>query len=167
MNKNIISLDISYLQQILKEANFLISCFYNEKNEKVEDSDTLYDMNNFLKTKKDNKINYILLLDRNIFDYIIKSTKKNTLVHRQAIALVIWGISYLSILVLCDIYYDDLIVDKFRAFYNWMKEKSILLLSVLVYAIFLFVKPPYGNIMKFNPKTNRNTIRELENMKKN
>lgn len=231
------------IQNILREADFLVHNFYNLKNDRVHRNDILYDMDDFIRYQIENKKEYILIIDRNIFDYIIKSKNINNLHHKGAIALIMycqylniiiepnlaiyekfirsknikeaskehaifkqihngkkeladfiygddelilykylniqllpynafdknpthWSMLYLSILVLCDIFYDKKIKqkDKFKTFHNYIEVSFVIIIPVYVYAIFLFSDKAYKGIMKFNPTTNKNKKKDIENM---
>lgn len=83
-------ISIYKIASLLKEKNWIIHNFYDIESEKVCDTNIIYDVDSFLKSHKQYGYDYILILDRNVFDYIIKSTEKFNEFHKTAIALILY-----------------------------------------------------------------------------
>lgn len=78
MNKEIIF--FNKIESSLENYDWLVHNFYN-----VEQKEIYRNFNNFNK-----EVKYTLILDRNIFDYIIKSTQSSNELHKTAIKLILY-----------------------------------------------------------------------------
>ncbi len=77
-----------YMQEIievLKQKNWIIHYF------KITD-DEIYSIRDYVYNHEINKVRYQLLIDRNIFQYLVNSIKKNKIkpVYREAVALIVF-----------------------------------------------------------------------------
>lgn len=99
MNYILTNYDFKKTISVLKKEKWLIHNFYDLKKEKKHANDILYDaydFKRFIDENEDKK--YVLIIDRNIFDYVIKSKERNTNHSKSAIHLILYC-QYLNILI--------------------------------------------------------------------
>lgn len=91
-------ISIESIAEMIREKDWLIHNFFNLNNNKLPTNEVLYDVDGFIKFILKNEYEYTLILDRNIFDYIIKSLEKSNELHKSAIALILYC-QYMDILI--------------------------------------------------------------------